>query len=238
MISGIQLPKMFKSTARILNPSRPKAYFLVTGPLYWLTRFYAIQAGDSATHFLPLTNQNARVSVFCFWIFIPIFKKILPWGDVLSHADHLVLSRFPQLAHPLHTKNDSLLQSHPPNYATAELLLISIMQDPSSTLATSTYQTHFEPQKRRPSGSWGMAYLSGHLALPALAEMQQRVAYANAFSCRRYPSRMVRRRLHFLWTDMAYGSFACGSGAEIAIARAAGHGPSSCAGFCGGKGRI
>lgn len=75
MISGIQLPKMFKSTARILNPSRHTAYFLVTGPPYWLTRFYAIQAGDSATHFLPLTNQNSRVSIFCFWIFIPIFKK-------------------------------------------------------------------------------------------------------------------------------------------------------------------
>lgn len=31
--------------------------------------------------------------------------------------------------------------------------------------------------------------MSGHLTLPALERMQQRVAYMNAFSRRRYPSR-------------------------------------------------
>jgi dimethylaniline monooxygenase (N-oxide forming) len=35
---------------------------------------------------------------------------------------------------------------------------------------------------------WSTAYFSGHLALPTLAEMQQSVAYMNAFSRRRYPS--------------------------------------------------
>lgn len=107
------------------------------------------------------------------------------WESLLTQADNLVLSRFPQLAHPPpHHRR--------PSPTTTAKLYNGIAPLDSNHTSSIVFLGHVDISNSfraaEAQAIWSTAYLSGHMTLPALAEMQQRVAYMNAFSRRRYPS--------------------------------------------------
>ncbi|TGO75751.1 hypothetical protein BELL_0194g00010 [Botrytis elliptica] len=108
------------------------------------------------------------------------------YGDLISHADHVVHCRFPQLTYPPpHQKRLSTPTT------TAKLYNGIAPLDPNHAGSIDFLgQINICNSLRAAEAQaiWSTAYPCGHLALSTLAEMQQRVAYTNGFSRRRYPS--------------------------------------------------
>jgi len=110
-------------------------------------------------------------------------NEIEPWTTLLDIADSRVLSNFPQLADPprhlkreIPTTTAKLYKGMAPLKDHTIIFLGHI--DISNSFRAAEAQS-----------IWATSYLDGSLVLPPLEQLEEEVAYMNAFSKRRYPSR-------------------------------------------------
>ncbi|PQE08135.1 hypothetical protein CJF31_00008207 [Rutstroemia sp. NJR-2017a BVV2] len=104
------------------------------------------------------------------------------WKALLNTADQLVLTKFPQLAHP------------PPNLrpttptTTSKLYKgIAPLEDQSIVfLGHIDISNSFRAAEAQ--AIWSTAYFDNKVTMPPLEQAQKDVAYMNAFSKRRYPT--------------------------------------------------
>lgn len=105
------------------------------------------------------------------------------WTSLLKSADRRVLAEFPYLEHPPpHRKS---------NFPTTTIRLyncIAPLED-SSVVFLGRGQVSNSFRTAEAQAIWATAYFDGIISLPPLRQAQQEVAYMNAFSRRRYPSR-------------------------------------------------
>ena len=113
--------------------------------------------------------------------------KIKSWNDLLDAADRQIVEQFPILARP------------PPgckplgntNMTPARLYqgIASLTDTSVIFLGRARMANNFRGAEAQ--AIWATAYLDGHIPMPPFKKAQREVAYMNAFSRRRYPSRGV-----------------------------------------------
>ena len=109
------------------------------------------------------------------------------WKDLMELADHQIVAQYPILACP------------PPGckpVADADLTparlyqgVASLTDDSIVFLGRAKMSNNF--RRAEAQAIWATAYWDGYIKLPPSQEAQREVAYMNAFSRRRYPSRGV-----------------------------------------------
>lgn len=105
------------------------------------------------------------------------------WTSLLVEADERVLADFPMLNSPPPHKK--------PNVQTTTLRLynaIASLDDPSIVfLGRAHLSNSFRTAEAQ--AIWATAYFDGNVKIPPTEQAQKEIAYMNAFSRRRYPSR-------------------------------------------------
>lgn len=109
--------------------------------------------------------------------------ETMPWKSFLEAADKQVLASFPQLAcPPPHRKPKGIT-------TTAKLYKGILPLEDRSIVFLGHLDISNGFRSAEAQGIWTTAYFDGNVKLPSLTQMQKEVAYMNAFSKRRYPSR-------------------------------------------------
>ncbi len=109
------------------------------------------------------------------------------WNDLMDAADRQILKQYPILARP---PPDCKLIGRA-NLTPARLYHgIAPLTDPSIVfLGRARMANNFRGAEAQ--AIWATAYWDGHATVPPFPQAQRQVAYMNAFSRRRYPSRGV-----------------------------------------------
>lgn len=109
------------------------------------------------------------------------------WNELMEKADREIMEQYPILARPPPCfKLTSAAQQSPARLYHG----IASLNDPSIIfLGRARMSNNFRGAEAQ--AVWATAYWDGHVKLPPFEKAQQEVAYMNAFSRRRYPSRGV-----------------------------------------------
>ena len=109
------------------------------------------------------------------------------WNDLMNAADQQILEQYPILARPpsdCKPLGDTDLTPARLYQGIASLTDSSII-----FLGRARLSNNFRGAEAQ--AIWATAYWDGHIAIPPFKQAQREVAYMNAFSRRRYPSRGV-----------------------------------------------
>lgn len=109
------------------------------------------------------------------------------WNDLMDAADRQILEQYPILARPppkCKTNSNPSLTPARLYHGIASLTDTSIV-----FLGLARMANNFRGAEAQ--AIWATAYWDGHVAIPPFEQAQREVAYMNAFSRRRYPSRGV-----------------------------------------------
>lgn len=113
------------------------------------------------------------------------------WTSLLETADKQVLERFPQLAHP-----PPYLQ-RPIKTTTSRLYdCIAPLSNGSVAFVGHIFLSN-SFRGAEAQAIWTTAYFDKHVKLPDTEQAKTEIAYMNAFSRRRYPSRVMGNYFHF-----------------------------------------
>jgi dimethylaniline monooxygenase (N-oxide forming) len=120
------------------------------------------------------------------------------WQKLMDEADRSVLEEYPMLAAP------PLRQGPRPDPSVTPVRLYHAMAALDNPSIVFTGRPKFVHNFRlaETQAIWATAYFDGHITLPKREELQKRVAYMNALSRRRYPSKGadgVNLMPEFIW---------------------------------------
>ena len=109
------------------------------------------------------------------------------WTDLMEAADQVIMKQYPILAHP----PPGCKPRNGTNLTPARLYngIASLADSSIVFLGRARLSNNFRGAEAQ--AIWATAYWDGHVKLPPFKKAQREVAYMNAFSRRRYPSRGV-----------------------------------------------